>query len=82
MADSKNGWIINFDIDFFYSEHKGIYKIYSDELVKKIATILVKNMDKIDVFTIALSPECCGGWENAFETMKIFNDIMELDMQL
>ncbi|HCN52203.1 MAG TPA: hypothetical protein DIT10_24510 [Chryseobacterium sp.] len=82
LIDSKDGWIINLDIDFFYSEHKGIYKIYSDELIKKIATILMENMDKIDAITIALSPECCGGWENAFETMKIFNDIMELDMQI
>jgi hypothetical protein len=36
-------------------------------------------MSKIDVVTIALSPECCGGWENAFETMKIFYEIMELE---
>jgi hypothetical protein len=29
-------------------------------------------MDKIDVITIALSPECCGGWENAFKNNENF----------
>jgi len=77
---SENGWIINLDIDYFYSQYKDIFKLYSNELIRKIAEVLMENMDKISVITIALSPECCGGWENAFETMKVLNDEMGLDM--
>lgn len=69
------------DIDFFYSQHKEFYKLYSDELVKKVGKVLIDNIDRIDVITIALSPECCGGWESAFKTLKILNDVMDLEME-
>ncbi|WP_336715250.1 hypothetical protein [Chryseobacterium mucoviscidosis] len=82
LEDSKNGCIINLDIDFFYSNSKGYYQLYSDELVRKVGNILVENMDKIDIITIALSPECCGGWENAFKTMKILDIVMDLEMDI
>lgn len=81
LEDSKNGCIINLDIDFFYSQHKEFYKLYSDELVKKVGKVLIDNIDRIDVITIALSPECCGGWESAFKTLKILNDVMDLEME-
>lgn len=79
IKDSKNGCIVNLDIDFFYSNNSGFYKQVSSEIVKKVANTIIQNISKIDVITIALSPECCGGWENAFQTMKIFNEIMELE---
>lgn len=82
LKDSKNGCIVNLDIDFFYSNNRGYYKLYSDELIKKVGYILLENMDKIDVITIALSPECCGSWENAFETFKILNEIMDLGLEI
>ncbi|PWW17303.1 hypothetical protein DEU40_1253 [Chryseobacterium sp. AG844] len=82
IKNSRNGLIVNLDIDYFYSQHKKLYKIYSDELIINVATILLENMDKIDVLTIALSPECCGGWENAFKTLKVINNIMDLGLEI
>ena len=82
LKDSKNGGIVNLDIDFFYSNSKGYYQIYSDELIRKVGNVLVENMDKIDVITITLSPECCGGWENAFKTMKILDEVLDLGMEM
>ncbi|MEF9477351.1 hypothetical protein OWR28_06100 [Chryseobacterium sp. 1B4] len=82
IKNSKNGLIVNLDIDYFYSQHKDLYKIYSDELIRNVANVLLENINKIDVLTIALSPECCGGWENSFEVLKIINGIMNLDMEI
>ena len=79
---SSNGCILNLDIDFFFSEDKGIYKLYSDELIKRVAKTIKQNIHKIDVLTIALSPECCGGWENSIKSFQILAKQLEIDIDL
>ena len=34
--------------------------------------------DRIAVMTIALSPECCGGWENAIRIFNLLADKIDL----
>ena len=41
-----------------------------------------ENLENIDVLTIALSPECCGGWENSINTLRLFNNILEIEMEI
>lgn len=83
LEDIEGGWIIDLDLDFFYNKNKGqFYQLYSDTTIIKVAEVLHKNIQKIDVLTIALSPECCGGWENSFKILKIFNEVMETNFHL
>ncbi|KFC19691.1 hypothetical protein IO90_10510 [Chryseobacterium sp. FH1] len=77
----KNGCIVNLDLDYFFASVGGPQiQLYSDEAIKKVAEEIKKRMAEIDVLTIALSPECCGGWENSFKILKIFNEILELKL--
>ena len=70
----KENLIINLDIDFFFcpelkSESNEYYLLFSEysieKFVKEIFTLINKN--KNNILTIAMSPECCGGWENSLE---------------
>ena len=47
-------------------------RLFSDEYIKAMASDINKAMDKIAVMTIALSPECCGNWENAIRVFNLF----------
>jgi len=80
LRDMRGGWIIDLDLDFFYWKTRGQYfQLYSDTTVRRLAELLHRNMHKIDVLTIALSPECCGGWENSFKILSIFKEAMGID---
>ena len=83
IEDSKNGFIINLDLDYFFSRlNSKTVQLYSDETIKTVATLLKNKLRGIDVLTICLSPECCGGWENSIRVLKIFEDILELELNI
>ena len=64
VKHEQNPFIVNLDIDYFFDD-KGML-LYSDDYIKSFANNLHSAKDDIAVLTIALSPECCGGWESAF----------------
>ena len=70
MDDSKNKWIVNLDLDYFFDSDKNRYN--SDDYVRRVSKILLLHSKQIQVLTIALSPECCGGWRNAIDCFEIF----------
>ena len=72
---TQNKWIVNIDLDVFFNEE--IIKLYDDQYIRKIASVLNENMSKIKVLTICLSPECCGrdikdGWPNSIRALNTF----------
>ena len=70
----KGNWVFNIDIDyFFYKQNDTYYQMYSDEFISAFFQILKAKIDRneILVMTIALSPECCGGWKNAERVCSI-----------
>jgi UPF0489 domain len=74
-------WIVNLDIDYFftnYEEH--YYQLYTDEFVIKIADELRQAQKHIEVITIALSPEMCGGWENAERVARIITEHLNIPL--
>lgn len=81
--DYKLPWIVNLDLDVFYTINSPHIQLQSDEYIRYIAKLLNDNMCNIQALTIALSPDCLGGkdmkekWENAFRLLKIMS--MELD---
>lgn len=65
-AESKENLIINLDIDFFFCDTPHYYILFSDYAIESLfegIMTLIKNNNNL--LTIALSPECCGGWDNS-----------------
>lgn len=82
VSDSKEGWIINIDIDYFFAPIRGHFQLYTDETIRLVAEEVKRYLPKVDVVTIALSPECCGGWKKAIGVLLIFSAVLELDIEL
>jgi hypothetical protein len=63
-------WIVNLDLDYFYSRKWKGSALIAPEAIRQIAKILKEAQDegRIQCLTIAMSPECVGGWQ---ETDKI-----------
>jgi hypothetical protein len=77
--EGYSGWIVNLDLDYFFSRfEEELIQIYSDEAIRAFAKVIKKCMPNIDVLTIALSPECCGSWEESLRIMQIFSEILEI----
>lgn len=76
--DYKLSWIINLDLDVFYTTDSHI-QLFSDEYIMRIAEILQSYYDRIAVLTIAVSPECLGGeelkdkWNNGFRILRVMS---------
>jgi hypothetical protein len=70
MDESKNKWIVNLDLDYFFDSDKNRYN--SDDYIRRVSKILLAHSKQIQVLTIALSPECCGGWRKAIDCFDIF----------
>jgi hypothetical protein len=69
---------VNLDIDYFFSSQPQKLALFSDEFVDAVACTLKKGLGNgmIKVLTIALSPECCGGWEKAESMLLKFQKIL------
>ena len=80
-------WIVNIDLDYFFQnidDTEITLKFISDEAISffldKLKTYL-KN-DSIEVMTIALSPECCGNWQNSLELMDYFAKELNIEFSV
>ena len=79
----KIKYVINLDVDYFFIEYDGKFiQYFSDDFIRLFAKQIKKGWDNIVVFTIALSPECCGGWENSERIAKILMDELGLNWNL
>lgn len=78
-SNSKNKWIVNIDIDYFFIDtEENRFQFLTDEYVLKIADEIKKSWDNIEVLTIALSPELCGGWDNAVRVARIITEHLNI----
>jgi len=72
-------WILNIDLDYFFLEKDSTeYQFLTDEYVLKICEEIQESISKIDVITIALSPEFCGGWDSAFRVLEIITNYFSI----
>lgn len=67
-------WIVNLDLDYFYSAAPEKMELFSDEYIEGLSNAIQKGLSNgmISVLTISLSPECCGSWEKAEKMLKKF----------
>ena len=81
---NQNNWIVNIDIDYFFSAQPEKTLMFSTDFIESIAIACKMGLDKglIDVLTIALSPECCGGWAKSQKVLEIFSKILGIKQDL
>lgn len=81
--DKDNRWIINIDLDYFF--YSNAFQMLTNEYIQFFFEDLKNAMEesgKIAVVTIALSPECCGGWDKVIPVANYVAEILELDFKL
>lgn len=75
--------VLNLDIDYFFTNYQeNVIQIFSDEYVKVIAEEIRSAWNDIAVFTICLSPECCGGWAQAIRVTNIITDVLGIEWEM
>ena len=47
-------------------------RILTDDYIRSLARAIKGLINEIKVVTVALSPECCGGWERALDAALVF----------
>lgn len=62
---------------FFESFDDECFQILTDNYIIALAKRLREVRNRIQVLTIALSPECCGNWRNALHALKVFMEAYE-----
>ena len=78
IANARNEtldkWIVNIDLDYFFSYdfNDHTQRIMTDDYVRMIAEVIKKHIENIKVITVAISPECCGGWRPALNAALPF----------
>jgi hypothetical protein len=77
-------WVVNLDLDYFFSARPEKLELFSDEYVASLADSISVGLKSgmIKVLTISLSPECCGSWEKAEEMLVKFSKVLGLSMKL
>ena len=82
LQNSNVPWIINLDFDYFYARTHKRSPLFAHDWIKRIFDIVYMNWadQRVAVITVALSPECCGGWDQATEILNIFSKVFSLPL--
>ena len=80
LCQSSKKWIFNFDLDYFFDD-QGM-QIFTDEYIRSVAHEINSSIDRIEVLTIALSPECCGDWKLSFRVFNIVAEELGIQLRL
>jgi hypothetical protein len=75
-------WILNLDIDYFFHYNDSTYQLLTDFYIKRICKEIHESLDNIEVITIALSPEICGGWKFSYRIARMIANYFDLDFRL
>lgn len=73
--------VLNLDIDVLFKELAGnrIKKLLSDRELEIMGNRLNKMIRNSAVTTIALSPECCGGWQSSIDMFNKLNVYLDIN---
>lgn len=82
IQDEENvRWILNIDIDYFFTGNRNQFQFLTDEYILNICEQINMCRERIDVITIALSPDFTGGWEPAKRVSEIITAKLGLDFK-
>jgi hypothetical protein len=81
-TDTGTALIVNLDLDFFFGRmgDSGPRQLFSDAVIRDLFAIVAARLSHARVVTIALSPECCGGWRPALDACKLAFEGLGLEM--
>jgi hypothetical protein len=81
MIQDNDKWILNIDLDYFFSDDKSghPFQFLTDEYIIKMCQDINECLHKIDVITIALSPDFCGGWLKSKRILEIMDRVLDFD---
>lgn len=82
LHEVDNYKILNIDIDYFFMQGSDCFEIFSDDIIDFFSNWLLENRYKFDQITIALSPECCGSWDNALRMVNRVLKPLNLEVAL
>jgi len=81
--------ILDIDIDYFFGfiergDQGTCCSIFADNFLREIGYSIKACLEKdtLKAVTIALSPECCGGWENAKHLCEVMCEAIGLEFRL
>jgi hypothetical protein len=78
-------WIINIDLDYFWQawDDKAV-QLFSNDYITEIGDSIRICMDegRVIALTMALSPECCGGWDKAEIVMLTLCEALKCNFNL
>ena len=78
--------ILNLDLDFFMwrRQRNDYYQLYSDDYLRHLGESIaaLRASGSLKCLTIALSPECCGGWANSERLLAKLSDSIGMDLRL
>jgi hypothetical protein len=87
LKESRAPWIFNLDLDYFFWHGDGdeppqhmISEAYISNTMKTLSAHLTGGT--IGVLTIALSPECCGGWEQSEQILDMVLKPLGIEFRL
>jgi hypothetical protein len=82
--DHSDPWIVNIDLDYFYARQFKNSPMVHEKYIQDFFQIIKNANDenKILALSVALSPECCGSWDNAQLLLEIFSDVFKLELKL
>jgi hypothetical protein len=82
--DHSDPWIVNIDLDYFYARQFKNSPMVHEHYIRDFFKIIKNAYDenKICVLTVALSPECCGSWDNAQLLLQIFCEVFLLELKV
>ena len=81
--EAASSWILNLDIDYFFMDlGNNTTEVFTDGYIISVAESIKRALDNIDVVTICLSPECCGGWQNSIRVADLISKVLDLNFNL
>src|SRR5665213_707135 len=84
--NGQNKWIVNIELEYFVinGEDEARLLVFTDKYIETFFRHLKSAFDAghIQVLTVALSPEFCGGWDQAKSLCKLFTDTFGLHLTL
>ena len=80
ISRTENKWILNIDLDYFFDD--GGLQIFSEAYIRKLAHEVYLSLEHIAILTIALSPECCGSWQQSIWALNIFAEELHLELRI
>ena len=86
FSQPSQPWLINLDLDFFFHQPDGEHykRRYSAAFAKEVF-LRIKRLNEtgnVRAITVALSPECCGGWANAERAAAQFFRAFDIEWRL